>query len=103
MVMADLDSLVGPGTRSFTVRGMRNGSPVRVTWNAGALTGDPPTHDRLQVEADIAEVGSADPLTRPFLPGTGPLLAAEILADPEQSLALIRTVLDRVTEVAAGT
>ena len=42
-------------TRTFTVRGTRNGSLVHVTWTDGTLTGDPPTVDLLEVQAEIAD------------------------------------------------
>lgn len=39
--------------RRFRVEGSRNGSLVHLTWNGGVLTGDPPTIDLLEVEAEL--------------------------------------------------
>ena len=74
----------------FTVRGMRNGSPVFVTWSAGRLAGDPPTVDLLEVEADIAAVAAGD-----FAMDAG----AALLADPASAYRLCGAVIDRVLDV----
>ncbi|MCM3923629.1 hypothetical protein ND748_18405, partial [Frankia sp. AiPs1] len=53
---------VGPGTESFEVRGVRNGSIVTVVWDRGVLDGDPPTLDLVEVEADLVAESRRDPL-----------------------------------------
>ena len=74
----------------FTVRGMRNGSPVFVTWSAGQLVGDPPTVDLIEVEADLAAVTAGD---------MSPSGGAEVLADPSRVYGLCNAVIDRVLEI----
>ncbi len=88
-----------PGV-TFTLRGIRNGSLVAVTWVNGVLDGDPPTVDLVEVEADLAVAGRADPLVE-RLHGAGHRsgTAADLLGDPDAALELVRQVVDRVTEV----
>lgn len=84
---------------SFTVRGMRNGSLVHVTWQDGRLSGDPPTVDLVIVEAELGAVYRAD--TR--LGGARAELHAGLhdqpLTDPDSAYGLIASVIDRVQEV----
>jgi hypothetical protein len=89
---------VGPHTTSFTVSGIRNGSIVSVTWDQGSVRGDPPTIDLIEMELELAVVGSKDP----NFTSAGLLMSdgeGDVLADPERALGLIRRVLDRVTEI----
>lgn len=96
--MTDVNPAVRAETTSFTVRAMRNGSPVTITWTEGALHGDPPTVDLIDVEADLAVVGGADPIARRAGAGGGPV-PVRGLQEPEFALALIRLVVDRVTDI----
>ncbi|MCU1455173.1 MAG: putative fatty-acid--CoA ligase [Acidimicrobiales bacterium] len=83
----------------MVVRGIRNGSPVMIEWRDGVLSGDPPTIDLIEVEAGMAVVGATDPLVAR---SGGPLVGAtrdELLGTATQALAVIRRVVDRVTEV----
>jgi hypothetical protein len=90
---------VRPTTAAFSVRGMRNGSPVVIGWDHGVLSGDPPTIDLIEVEAELAFAGRGDALVqRTFDHGAAD--DRETLADPLAALAVIRRVIDRVTEVA---
>lgn len=84
-------------TQKFTVRGGRNGSQVHVHWTDGVLTGDPPTVDLLQVEAEMVTVFPTDRSTWGFRVSAGNTLPADPLADPESAWALIVSVLDTVT------
>lgn len=89
---------VGPTTSGFHVRGIRNGSPVVIGWEHGELSGDPPTIDLLEVEAELAFAGRGDALVqRTFDDRTAD--GDDPLADPCATLALMRRVIDRVTEV----
>lgn len=82
-------------SHSFTVRGTRNGSLVHVTWTDGELTGDPPTVDLLEVQAEIADSMHGDEhAARAF-----PMLAslpAEPLGDPASVYRLIVHVFDSI-------
>jgi len=91
-------SRVGPQTTSFAVRGFRNGSVVSLTWDEGALSGDPPTIDLIEIEIELAFVARGDPnVARSASPLAD--TDGDALADPQAALRLIRHVLDRVTEV----
>jgi hypothetical protein len=80
---------------AFTMRGLRNGSPVHITWSDGHLSGDPPTVDLLEVEAEIEAVGGLDHMARRA--GTTP--SPHPLADVATAARLAYRVIDRVTEV----
>lgn len=89
--------LVSPaGDRSFTVRGMRNGSSVHVTWHEGKLSGDPPTVDLVVIEAEMSPVYRADPALGRAHAELHSGLADEPLTDPESAYRLIASVMDRV-------
>jgi hypothetical protein len=90
-------SAVGPDTVSFEIRGIRNGSIVTIGWDRGTLTGDPPTIDLIEVEADLVAVSRRDPLQRRR---TGTADVPATLADPESALALMVRTLDRVIRVS---
>ncbi|WP_261559043.1 hypothetical protein [Frankia tisae] len=91
---------VGPGTESFEVRGVRNGSIVTVVWDRGVLDGDPPTIDLVEVEADLAAESRRDPLQRRRDgSGVAAVEAAATVGDPESALALVVRTLDRVVQV----
>jgi hypothetical protein len=107
-MMAADPAAVGPATESFDVHGMRNGSVVRITWDRGVLAGDPPTIDLVEIEAECIAVSSRDPLVvragEPIVAGAGAGAGAgadgaSLLSQPESALAVMRRVVDRVTEV----
>ena len=81
---------------AFTMRGLRNGSLVHVTWSDGDLSGDPPTVDLLEVEADIEAMGSLDQLAE----RTGIASTAEPLGDVATAARLVYRVIDRVTDMS---
>lgn len=91
------DAGAPPGV--FTVRGIRNGSRVHVTWSNGVLTGDPPTVDLLEVEAVLAKERSFDPLVRELHAGAPEGFAADPLATATSAFYLIERVLDIVRDV----
>ncbi|WP_300019163.1 hypothetical protein [Pseudonocardia sp.] len=84
-------------TRSFTVRGTRNGSLVHVTWTDGTLTGDPPTVDLLEVQADIADTMHGDDHAARAFPALA-ALPPHPLADPSSAYRLIIHVFDSVRQ-----
>lgn len=43
------------------MHGSRNGSLIEVTWDRGRLSGDYPTCDLVEAQAEIGTVGLADP------------------------------------------
>ncbi|EIV91554.1 hypothetical protein [Frankia sp. QA3] len=92
---------VGPGTESFEVRGVRNGSIVTVVWDRGRFDGDPPTIDLVEVEADLVAVSLRDPfqLRVDGVGGAGGAAVAPTVHDPESALALVIRTLDRVVQV----
>ena len=94
------EQTVGPDTNAFSVSGMRNGSPVVVSWISGVLSGDPPTVDLVGVEEDLATVGQRDPLVRRSSGSAASHLPR--LEDPRDALVLIRRVLDRVITITVG-
>lgn len=51
---------VTPTTAAFVVKALRNGSTVTVTWSAGALDGDPPTIDLVEIEAEMIAASRGD-------------------------------------------
>ena len=81
---------------TFTVRGGRNGSQVHVTWSDGQLSGDPPTVDLVQVEAELAQLHPHDRLSWSQVVDPDHTLPADPLADRSASWRLIRSVLDTV-------
>lgn len=89
-------------TRTFTVRGTRNGSLVHVTWTDGTLTGDPPTVDLLEVQAEIADTMHGDEHAARAFPALA-ALPPDPLTDPASAYHLIVHVFDTVrqTEGAA--
>ncbi len=93
---------VGPNTTIFSVSGMRNGSPVAVSWHRGTLSGDPPTVDLVEVEVELALTALTDPLVVRSASSSAPAHVVT-LDDPQDALALVRRVFDRVFEVKVGT
>ena len=83
--------------QSFTVRGGRNGSQVHVRWTDGVLSGDPPTVDLLDVEAEMVSVFPSERIMWGGQVDPQGALAANALADPESAWTLIVSVLDSVT------
>lgn len=84
--------------RSFTVRGGRNGSQVSVTWADGVLSGDPPTVDLVEVEAELARLHPDDAQSWSHLNRFGTMSTSPI-NDPDESWRLISSVLDTVVAV----
>jgi hypothetical protein len=84
--------------QSFTVRGGRNGSQVFVTWTDGVLSGDPPTVDLIQVEAELAVLHPDDAHSWSTVNEYG-RLPEHPLHDPDVAWQLISSVLDTVTSV----
>jgi hypothetical protein len=85
---------------SFSVRGSRNGSLVRVTWTDGRVGGDPPTVDLIEVEAQLATIGAADErFSAWFSERYGDAPPPDPLADPSAAWRLIANVIDVVNEV----
>lgn len=82
---------------SFTVRGTRNGSLVHVTWTDGALTGDPPTVDLLEVQAEIADSVHDDAHAARAFPALA-ALPPDPLTDPAGAYRLIVHVFDSVRQ-----
>lgn len=96
MSTLDADEARNKGDGSFTVRGLRNGSLVHITWRAGEISGDPPTVDLIFVESDLSEVYRADPHFGGARAELHAGLAEEPLADPDSAYRLIVSVMDRV-------
>lgn len=86
------------GSGAFTVRGMRNGSLVHVTWVDGAISGDPPTVDLVEVACDILRESADDPLVR-RMEDRRVERGADPLSDAGSALAVIASVFDRVQQV----
>ncbi len=84
---------------SFWVRGLRNGSVVSLTWHHGSLTGDPPTVDLVEVEAELLVIGATDALARRSGLAVEPPATGTLLDDGQAAFAVIRRVLDRVLDV----
>jgi hypothetical protein len=84
--------------RSFTVRGSRNGSQVFVTWTDGVVSGDPPTVDLIQVEAELAALHPGDAQSWNRVAGFGEL-GATPLNDADSAWKIISSVLDTVSSV----
>lgn len=80
----------------FTVRGSRNGSKVHVTWTDGKLSGDPPTVDLLQVEAELARLHAGDRQSWSHFVDPDQSLPADPLADPASVWRLVNSVFDAV-------
>lgn len=85
-------------TRSFTVKGSRNGSLVHITWTDGVLTGDPPTVDLVHTQADIVDVLHADAAAARAYPELVGATRPNPLADAGAAHQLILHVLDTVRE-----
>lgn len=81
---------------TFTVRGGRNGSQVHVTWSDGHLSGDPPTVDLLEVEAELVRLHVDDRLSWAHVVDPQHTLPGDPLADPVAAWRLIQSVLDVV-------
>jgi hypothetical protein len=81
---------------TFTVRGSRNGSQVHITWTDGQLSGDPPTIDLVQVEAELARLHPHDRLSWSQVVDPDHSLPVDPLAEPVACWRLIRSVLDSV-------
>lgn len=81
---------------TFTVRGHRNGSLVHVTWTSGELSGDPPTVDAVEVEAEIASFSGNDRMAEraTLMAGKDPL------ADALSAARLVCHVIDRVSDIS---
>jgi hypothetical protein len=86
-------------SRTFTVRGVRNGSLVHATWTDGRLTGDPPTVDLLCTQAELVGVIHADDVAARAFPDLA-ALPSEPLADPASAYRLIVHVFDAVRDTA---
>ena len=84
--------------RSFTVRGARNGSQVFITWTDGIVSGDPPTVDLVQVEAELAALHPSDAQSWNRVAGFGDL-GANPLKDPDSAWKIISSVLDTISSV----
>jgi hypothetical protein len=82
---------------SFTVRGSRNGSRVHVTWTDGTLSGDPPTVDLVQVEAELAALHPEDRQSWAQVVDPEHSLPPDPLAEATATWRLIRSVLDTVS------
>jgi hypothetical protein len=85
--------------RTFTVRGVRNGSLVHATWTDGRLTGDPPTVDLLRTQAELVSVIRTDDVAARAYPDLAGL-PAEPLADPVSAYRLIVHVFDTIRETS---
>jgi len=81
---------------TFTVRGGRTGSQVHVTWTDGKLSGDPPTVDLIQVEAELAHLNPNDRQSWSHFVDPYRELPEDPLADPSATWRLIKSVLDNV-------
>lgn len=81
---------------TFTVRGHRNGSLVHVTWTNGELSGDPPTVDAIEVEAEIASFSADDRMAQ----RTTSMAAKDPLADALSAALLVCHVIDRVSDIS---
>ena len=99
--MGDDRSAIGSETTSFSVSGMRNGSPVVVRWDRGHVSGDPPTTDLISVEVELVAAGWNDPLVLRTA-GVSASAGADPLSDPLSALALICRVIDRVSDVSVS-
>lgn len=86
-------------TRSFTVRGSRNGSQVNISWTGGKLGGDPPTVDLVTVEAELAKLHPGDHQSWSHITDADGTLAHDPLADPTSAWRLIRSVVDTISTV----
>lgn len=86
-------------SRSFTVRGTRNGSLVTLTWQDGRLVGDYPTIDLIEVHVAIAEAASDDTRMAKYFADVGPG-GGNALEDPVVAYRLIVAVLDTVRDVS---
>lgn len=84
-------------TQAFTIRGGRNGSQVHVTWTDGTLSGDPPTVDLLQVEAELAGMHPYDDKSWARQAYPEGRLPSDPISDPNGAWTLIASVLDTVT------
>jgi hypothetical protein len=89
-----------PDTTSFTVRGSRNGSLVRVTWTRGVLSGDPPTCDLIEVHADIVSEGLADPALHNRFGALYGALPERPLTEPVAAYGVMTRVFDTIREVS---
>lgn len=85
-------------TQSFTVRGGRNGSRVHICWTDGVLSGDPPTVDLVQVEAELVTVFPEDLRTWGHHVDPDGTMPRAPLADPTAAWRLICSVLDTISE-----
>jgi hypothetical protein len=81
---------------TFTVRGGRNGSKVHVTWTDGTLSGDPPTVDLVEIEAELAALHPHDRQSWSQVVDPEHSLPVNPLSDPAATWRLIRSVLDTV-------
>lgn len=80
----------------FTVKGGRNGSQVHITWVDGKLSGDPPTVDLVEVEAELARLHTHDRLSWAQVVDPESRLPADPLTEPSAAWHLIVSVLDTV-------
>lgn len=85
-------------SRTFTVRGSRNGSKVHLSWTDGRLGGDPPTVDLVTVEAELVALNPTGRHTWARL-AVGGDLVDDPLADPSATWLLIKSVFDSISEV----
>jgi hypothetical protein len=87
---------------SFTVRGSRNGSRVFVTWTDGQMSGDTPTIDLLEVEAEMIRVNPGDRKSWGRLMNLNGL-PADPLSNPNSAYVLMVSVFDSIHEVEGDT
>lgn len=83
--------------QTFTIRGSRNGSQVRITWSDGQLSGDPPTTDLLRVEAELVAMYPGDRQSWAHVADPESSMPADPLTDPDAAWRLMVSVLDKVT------
>lgn len=83
----------------FTVRGLRNGSSVHVTWSDGKVSGDPPTVDLVEMGQQMAETSRTDPLSRSLYAGVLAGIDGNPLQYPATAFALIAREIDTVQEI----
>ena len=89
-------------TTRFTVRGSRNGSLVEITWDRGKLSGDYPTCDLVEAQAEIGATGLADPHFHDrFMQAHGEL-PDDPLQDPQATYRVMQVVIDSIREVESS-
>lgn len=84
----------------FTVRGLRNGSMVEITWEAGDVRGDPTTVDLIETEAEMVAAYRAEPALAASQADFYRKLPDEPLAEAGAAYLLITSQFDRVHDVS---